>query len=104
MKKNKLSHFKSAEEEAKFWETHSVADYIDKLEEVDDPFILSPYLMRRIKERAKKKLVSIRLAVWEIEESKKIAKQKKIPYQKLLRHWIDEGLIHQSILQPTKSG
>ena len=95
MKKKRLPHFKSAEDEAKFWETHSAANYLDQLKEVDDLFVLSPSLIHRIKNHAKKKLISLRLAVWEIQAAKKIAKRKKIPYQTLLRQWIDEGLKHQ---------
>lgn len=92
MKKKKLPRFKSAEEEAEFWETHSVTDYIDQLEPADEIFTLSPILAQRIQERAKKRLVSIRLAEWEIEQSKQIAKRMKIPYQTLMREWIDQGL------------
>ena len=35
MKRKKLPIFKSSNEEAKFWDTHSVADYIDDLEPAD---------------------------------------------------------------------
>ncbi|SRR5258708_22725077 len=92
MKKKKLPVFKSEEEEAKFWGTHSLKDYMHEFAPVDEVFLLSPRLARKIRERAKKRLISIRLAHWEIEQSKKIAKQRKMPYQTLLREWIDAGL------------
>jgi len=90
--KKKIPHFKNSEEAAEFWDTHSIQDYIHDLEPVDELFVLSPALAHRIRERAKKRLISIRLAEWEIERSKQIAKTRKIPYQTLLRQWIDEGL------------
>ena len=67
-------------------------DYIHDLEPVDNVFVLSPDLAHRIRERSKKRLISIRLAEWQIEKSKQIAKAHKIPYQTLMRKWIDEGL------------
>lgn len=70
----------------------SVNDYLSQLEEVSDIFVLSPKLVQEIKERARKRLVAIRLANWEVEKSKQLAKIKKIPYQRLMRQWIDEGL------------
>lgn len=90
--KSKLPRFKSKSDEAAFWETHSVAEYLEDLRKIDDLFALSPILSEQIKERAKKKSISIRLARWEIESAKKIAKTRKIPYQRLLREWIDRGI------------
>jgi hypothetical protein len=92
MKKKKLPVFKSAAEEAAFWDTHSVADYLSALEPADELFVLSPVLANKVRERAKKRLISIRLATWEIAQSKAVAKKRKMPYQALLREWIDEGL------------
>jgi len=92
MKKKKLPIFKSEEEEARFWGTHNLEDYLHEFEPADEMFLLSPSLAHKIRERAKKRLISIRLAHWEIEKSKQIAKQRKVPYQTLLREWIDAGL------------
>lgn len=92
MKKKRLPKFKSAEQEARFWETHSVTDYVDQMEDVTDLFTLAPELIQKIKERAQKKLLAIRLANWEIEKTKVIAKKRGMPYQTLMREWIDEGL------------
>ncbi|MBI1979133.1 MAG: hypothetical protein HYS58_00040 [Elusimicrobia bacterium] len=92
MKTNKLPHFKSAAEEAKFWDTHSLADYVHEMKDVTDLFTFSPHLIDKIQKRARKKMIAIRLAQWEIEKSKEIAKRRHVPYQALIRHWIDEGL------------
>lgn len=34
-RKSKIPRFKNFEEEAEFWDTHSVADFLDELEEVE---------------------------------------------------------------------
>ena len=61
MKKKKLPHFKTSEEAATFWDTHGLADYIHEFEPADEVFVLSPALAHRIRERARKRLISIRL-------------------------------------------
>lgn len=91
-KKKKQPKLKTAKQEGEFWEKSSVVDYISDLEEVDNLFALSPELSEKIKERTKKRAISIRLANWEIELTKKIAKTKNIPYQRLMREWIDVGI------------
>jgi predicted DNA binding CopG/RHH family protein len=78
--------------EKKYWDKHSVANHLHELKKADEMILLAPSLAKKIRERSKRKLISIRLAEWEIEKSKQIAKKKKVPYQSLLRHWIDEGL------------
>jgi predicted DNA binding CopG/RHH family protein len=102
MKRKKLPIFKTSDEEAKFWDTHSVADYMDDLEPADEVFMLSPGLASKIRDRAKKRMISIRLAKWEIEKSKVIAKKRKMPYQALIREWIDEGLRAAFARPPTR--
>ena len=92
MKKKKLPKFKTEEEEANFWDTHSFTDYLDEFEEVDDVFILAPSLAEKIKKRSEKRLISIRLAKWEIDKTKQISKKMHIPYQVLIRKFINEGL------------
>jgi len=97
VKKHKLPHFKS-EEEANFWNTHSITDYLDQLEEVNDVFVLAPALARKIRERsARNKMISIRLAEWELKKSKEIAHKKNVPYQTLMRSWIDQGIRREAI-------
>ena len=97
MKKNKLPVFRNDKEAAKFWDTHSLADYVHQMKDVTDLFTFAPELVEKIQQRAKKKMVAIRLANWEIEKAKEIAKNKKIPYQTLLREIIDIGLKKESL-------
>ena len=94
MKKKRLPKFKSESEEAEFWAHHSLTDYLHEVKKTDDIFVLSPALSHKIKERSKRRMISIRLAHWEIEKSKEIAKKRGMPYQTLLREWIDIGLRH----------
>ena len=59
-KKNKIPKFKSREEEAKFWDTHSFADYWDEFKPVDVFVELTKpkeeTLVLRINKDVKKKL------------------------------------------------
>lgn len=102
--KKTLPDFKSAEEEARYWDKHSVTEHLDELEEIDDLFILSPRLVETIRERTKKKLISLRLPNWQIEKSRQIAKKKRMPYQTLMQKWINDGLRGEAlaILQSKK--
>ena len=77
MKRKRLPKFKSAEQEARFWETHSLADYVGQMENVTDLFTFAPQLIAKINERARKRLLAIRLAIWEIEKTKEIAKKRE---------------------------
>lgn len=92
MKKRKIPHFKTREQEARFWDTHSIIDYLDELEPVDEIFTLAPSLAAKIRERAKTRAISLRLPQWEIDGAKKVARQKGIGYQVLINNWIAEGL------------
>lgn len=90
----KVPDFKTSEEEAEFWETHSVSDYWDELEQVKEE--LDPKLKAKIKARANLKRVTLRLSEGQIAATKRIASEKGIPYQTLMRMWIVEGIKAQS--------
>ena len=85
-------HFKSIAEAAEFWDSHDLADYWDQLEKADTVIQLAPALAQRIRERMKKRMLSIRLEEWQIARAKEIAKRKGIPYQQLMREWISHGI------------
>ena len=86
----KVSELRSKqEEEAEYWDTHSLADYWDKLEPVTVE--LEPGLKIEIKERALKR-ITLRLRPNQIEAVKEIARKKDIPYQTLIRSWIVEAI------------
>lgn len=88
----KLPKFRSVEEEVRFFETHSMAPYWSQLENVDQIIELAPHLARRIQERMKKRLVALRLEEWQFQRAKEIARREHIPYQKLMREWISQGI------------
>jgi predicted DNA binding CopG/RHH family protein len=95
-KSKRLPSLKTEEEVHRFWSTHSLTDYLGDTEAVDEVIELAPSLARRIRERSRKRLLTIRLEEWRITRAKQIARRKGIPYQKLLRDWISEGLRSES--------
>ncbi len=57
----KLPKFKTEEEEARFWDTHSPLDYPGEFTEVKEPFKIAPSLLKLSKgERAKLKTLSLK--------------------------------------------
>ncbi len=80
MKKH-IPKFKSLEEERRFWDTHSITEFIDELKPVKVEFV-----------RPKKKLISLRLDAPQIESLKEIASHKGLGYLSLIRYWINERL------------
>lgn len=74
----------------KYWDTHSVSDYLNELEPVKEE--LDPELKAKIKARANLKRVTLRLGQEQIAAAKRIAAEKGIPYQTLMRMWIVEGI------------
>lgn len=92
MASKKIPHNKAEAAFAKFVEGHDLAPYLKGMELVDQTLALAPELAERIRERAKKRLIALRLPQWQIEGARKIARRKKVPYQALMRAWIGEGL------------
>jgi predicted DNA binding CopG/RHH family protein len=88
--KKRLPRFSTQAEEARFWDTHDLSEY--DTQAIDETIEMDPGLLRRIRERARKKLLTIRLEAWRIEKAKRIARKQRIPYQALLRQWIAEGM------------
>ena len=102
MKIKKLPHFKTDGEFARFVDTHDLALYFDSMEKIDNAFTLAPGLAERIRQRAKKRLIALRLPEWQISGARRVAKRKKVPYQALMRHWIGEGL-GRELRRPSRS-
>ena len=96
-----LPKFASEDEEARYWETHSVAGIWDKLPRAK-PFKLSPALSKAIRERylRRKQAISLRLESAQIAQAKKIARHKSIGYQTQLRLWIGEGIRREQKQRP----
>ncbi len=88
----KIPEFENEKDEAAYWDMHSAADVLDDLEDV----VLEPSqeLKAAIKSRAQNrlKMVSLRLREDQINAVKVIAAKKDIPYQTLLRSWINQAI------------
>ncbi len=79
----KIPKFASEQEEADFWDTHSVTDYLDELTPVD---------VTVIDARPRKEQISLRLDRETITRLKALARQRGIGYQTLIRMWVMERL------------
>jgi len=98
--------FRSDQEPAEYFETHSVADAWDHLP-VGKPAKPSAALARSIQERhaVAKSPISIRLVPEQIASAKKIAAAKSVGYQTQLRMWIAEGIQREmNKRQPARRG
>lgn len=80
----KIPDFKSIEEAAEYWDTHSIADYIDDTEPVEIEVCLGT---RKILLEIDKDL-SEKLYI--------IARKKKKSYEKLINSWIREKIIQET--------
>jgi predicted DNA binding CopG/RHH family protein len=88
-----LPKFRSDEEAAAYFETHSVADVWNQLP-AGKPAELSRALEKSIRERhvVAEAPISIRLGSDQTSAAKKIAAAKSVGYQTQLRMWIAEGI------------
>src|SRR5476649_1092149 len=88
-----LPQFKSDQEAAAFFESHSVAGVWDRLPEAPRAKP-SPALAKKIRERhtRAKSPISLRLAPEQVAAAKQIAAAKSVGYQTQLRMWIAEGI------------
>ena len=80
MPDKRIPEFKSDEEAAEFWDTHSFADYIGDTTPIEGVTFRLPHL----------KQISLRLAPTHIDRLKRIAASKGLGYQTMLRMWITE--------------
>jgi predicted DNA binding CopG/RHH family protein len=88
-----LPKFRSDQEAADYFNTHSVADAWNQLEDAK-PLKVSAARETSIRDRHKaaKAPISIRLDAGQISAAKKIAAAKSVGYQTQLRMWIAEGI------------
>jgi len=77
----KIPKFKTDEEAARFWESHSFQDYYTDAKEAGIKFV-----------RRAKRAVAVRLDPDDIKSVEKIAERKGLSYTSLLRMWIKEHL------------
>lgn len=81
--KSRIPDFKTVEEEAHFWDTHSFADFWDELEDVDLVVELH---------KPKDETVVVRLQKSLKERLEKVAKSKGLNVSALARMWLMEKL------------
>ncbi|HUU38707.1 MAG TPA: CopG family antitoxin [Candidatus Desulfaltia sp.] len=81
----KIPKFKTKEEVARYWETHSFQDYHKDTNDAEIAFVKKP-----------KKTVAIRLDPDDIKSVEKIAERKGLSYTSLLRMWIKEHLSREA--------
>jgi predicted DNA binding CopG/RHH family protein len=87
-KVKKLPQFKNENEERAFWSTHSPLDYQDNLEPVAFDFSeLKPST----------KTISIRLPESMINQLKRLANKRDVPYQSLLKIMLGEKIKEESL-------
>lgn len=83
-RKGKIPRFKNYEEEAAFWDAHSVTEFEEELEKVDLKF-----------KRPLKHIFSISLDAKSLDELVDIAAAKGISFTDLARIWIMERLAEE---------
>ena len=87
-KKNKIPKFRNEDEERKFWATHSTVDYIENFEPVEFDFSeLKPST----------KTISIRLPESMIDQLKRLANKRDVPYQSLLKILLGEKIREENL-------
>lgn len=79
----KIPRFESDEEAAEFFDTRDTAELAATLPEVPGPIVDA---------RKPLKPISLRLSAETIDEAKRVAQEKGVAYQALLRIWINERL------------
>jgi predicted DNA binding CopG/RHH family protein len=86
--KNKIPKFKNEDEEREFWATHSTADYVDSFESVEFDFSeLKPST----------KTISLRLPQSIIDQLKRLANKRDVPYQSLLKIFLTEKIQEENM-------
>lgn len=81
--------FGSEKAEAEFWDTHDTLEYAGG-EPVN--LELEPEFVKKLADRQKSKMVTLRLREYQIEDAKIIARDREIPCQILMRSWIADGI------------
>jgi len=84
----KIPQFKNEDEEFEFWSTHSTVDYIDNFKPVK--FDLS-------KLKPSTKTISIRLPESMIDQLKRLANKRDVPYQSLLKILLGEKIREENL-------
>jgi len=79
----KIPKFKNYQEEAQFWDTHDISDYLPQMKKVQVNFKKKPI---------KEEIITIRLQTDLKKRLKKIAKNNNISVSSLARIWLTDKL------------
>lgn len=85
-----IPDFKSLEEEAAFWDTHSPVEILDQLEPVT--LELAPTLQHELEERYRERLLSLCLSPQQLKQLTEIARREGVSRFTLVKRWIEAGL------------
>lgn len=85
-KKSRIPKFKNIEEEARFWDTHSITEFENETEDVEIVFDLA---------RPKEETLILRLQKETKQELEKEAKKKGLSTSSLARLWLTQRLHSQ---------
>lgn len=83
VKLKRIPKFKSEDQERRFWATHDSTDYVDWSKAKQFP---APNL------RPTLRTISLRLPVSLLEELKRLANQRDVPYQSLMKVFLAERI------------
>jgi len=86
-KLKKIPYFKTDEEEAKFWDTHDSTEYVDWSKAIKNPFF--PNL------KMSTKTITFRVTASLLDSLKMLANSKDVPYQSLMKIYLDERVHHE---------
>lgn len=87
-KEKGIPKFKSAEEEAAYWDSHSLADHLPDFKPSPQTRFVKPA----------KRLISMRYDVDLIRKIRQIAAWKGTPYQTLMHQWLTERANHELMM------
>ena len=82
-KLKEIPEFASEDEEREFWLTHDTTDYVDwsKAKRVTFPNL-----------KLTTRSISLRLPLWMLDSIKTTANRQDVPYQSLIKVWLNEKL------------
>jgi predicted DNA binding CopG/RHH family protein len=84
IKKNKkIPEFANENEEREFWLTHDTTDYLDWTQ---SKTVIFPNL------KPTSQSISLRLPVWMLDSIKITANRQDVPYQSLIKMWLNEKI------------
>lgn len=84
-----IPKFKNEDEEAEFWAAHELSDVFDVSKGVD---VVFPNL------KPSTKTITIRVSESLLSDLKRIANKKDVPYQSLVKIFLDEKIREESVL------